>query len=172
MTSIVRPVPGIVRKAMMDMFRIEICGGTIGDFFAGSGSFGIEALSNDADKVIFFEKNLSVINVLKYNLSKLKLENNFYIVKMDLLEDMKGLSIYNFAVSFLSPPFMLYKEEVSLKKLLKLFDLVSSISNISILQFPKQVTQYLVCNDRFSHGVQQYVKSYGDNNVFIRRKVV
>ncbi|MFN7181889.1 MAG: RsmD family RNA methyltransferase, partial [Planctomycetota bacterium] len=71
----VRPTPGIIRKAVMDMFRVNIENGIIGDFFAGSGSFGIEAISNNAKKVIFFENNPEVIRVLRENLFKFYLRD-------------------------------------------------------------------------------------------------
>lgn len=169
----IKPIPGMVRKAVMDMFRVDITNGVIGDFFAGSGSFGIEALSNGAKKAVFFEKDSDVIKVLKYNLTKLKLENYFNIVKIDLLMDIKRVLLFDFdfSVSFLSPPFILYKEQYTLQKLINLSNRIAEKSNVSILQFPTQLYKFLLGCFQPSVEVKQYVKNYGDNSILIRRRV-
>lgn len=168
----VRPIPGMVRKAVMDMFREEIVNGIIGDFFAGSGSFGIEALSNGAEKVFFFEKNAKVINVLKDNLCKLQLEKKIEIVRIDLFREMNKIEGYNFNVSFISPPFIAYREKNNLQKLIMLYTVITCISKISILQFPKQTDRSIFSNLYFDLKVEQYIKNYGDNCILIRRKMI
>ncbi len=195
----IRPTPGIVRKAVMDMFRTKIENNYIGDFFAGSGSFGIEALSNGAKKVVFFENDWQVIKILKENSLKFNqqdntkenreytsqkrenigqsvkknrqvLENNFEIVKINLIGNMihikNVLSLYNFSLSFLSPPFIFLNRE-NLSKLQELFNFVTNISNITILQFPTRILlkkniQVEIFNPKFK------IKNYGDNSIYIK----
>ncbi len=54
------------------------------DFFAGSGSLGIEALSRGARKVSFVEKSYRSVQILKQNLAHLKIPKQDYEI---LLQD-------------------------------------------------------------------------------------
>jgi len=42
------------------------------DLYAGTGSFGLECLSRQADKVIFIEREKGAIKILEKNIEKLK----------------------------------------------------------------------------------------------------
>ena len=57
--SEMRPTLDRVKEALFSSLGIRVQESIFGDFFAGSGSIGLEALSRGADKVIFIEKNRS-----------------------------------------------------------------------------------------------------------------
>lgn len=90
------------------------------DFFSGSGSFGIECLSRGSEKVIFFEKEKKVINILNKNIQNLFSKNQFQIVQNDILNiNFSNIFINKIDLIFLDPPFKYkYLKEVFLKLIL------------------------------------------------------
>ena len=75
--SITRPMPDRVKQAMFDMLGVRFeCPGElpsirVGDFFAGSGSLGLEALSRGAKHCWFFERHREALDVLRNNITTL-----------------------------------------------------------------------------------------------------
>jgi 16S rRNA (guanine966-N2)-methyltransferase len=72
----VRPTSQKVREALFDILGISIEGTYFLDLFAGTGAIGIEALSRGAQKVIFIEKEIKCIKIIKENLKKTKNNQN------------------------------------------------------------------------------------------------
>ena len=63
-----RPTMDRVKESMFGMIQSNIKGSICLDLFAGSGSLGIEALSNGALECYFVEKNNEIFNILRNNL--------------------------------------------------------------------------------------------------------
>lgn len=63
-----RPLPDRVRTALFNMLVGHFEGQTFFDAFAGTGSFGIEALSRGAERAIFIERDREVASILKKNI--------------------------------------------------------------------------------------------------------
>ena len=79
------------------------------DLFAGSGSYGLEALSRGAKSVTFVEKNRSVIKDLKINaantLKSAQLESMAAKIEArDVLEFLKNKSTEAYDIIFLDHP--------------------------------------------------------------------
>lgn len=69
-----RPTADRTREALFSMLISRIGsfeGLSVGDFFAGSGALGIEALSRGAESCLFVEQDRAAIDVLKGNLTRL-----------------------------------------------------------------------------------------------------
>ncbi len=66
-----RPLLGQVREALFNILADQVPGAIVWDLFAGSGASGIEALSHDAARVLFVEKNGRAADVLRGNLQML-----------------------------------------------------------------------------------------------------
>ncbi|MDH3301915.1 MAG: 16S rRNA (guanine(966)-N(2))-methyltransferase RsmD [Acidimicrobiia bacterium] len=68
-----RPITDRAKEAIFNMLaaRTNLVGITVADLFAGSGSFGIEALSRGAAHVTFVERNREAARVLAGNLDAL-----------------------------------------------------------------------------------------------------
>uniref|UniRef100_A0A7V4CI61 16S rRNA (Guanine(966)-N(2))-methyltransferase RsmD n=1 Tax=candidate division WOR-3 bacterium TaxID=2052148 RepID=A0A7V4CI61_UNCW3 len=90
-----------VRKAVFDMVGEEIKDKTVLDLFAGSGSFGITALSLGAKEVHFVEKNKVVFKYLKRNINQLE---NCYSYLMDVFIFLKKIK-KKFDIIFLDAPY-------------------------------------------------------------------
>ena len=81
-----RPLKDMVRESIFNLlthsnkFLFQIEKSNILDLYAGTGSFGLECLSRNAENVCFIEKDKSAIKVLKENVEKLKIKKkNKYI---------------------------------------------------------------------------------------------
>lgn len=64
-----RPTQSKVRKSLFDILG-DLSGLSVADIFAGSGILGFEALSRNADRVTFVEKNHLLIKLLYENREK------------------------------------------------------------------------------------------------------
>ena len=88
--DVTRPTSDRIRETIMGILEGGRYGSplnskTIIDLFAGTGSFGIEALSRgNADKVIFIENNSYALSALKANIKKFDLENKTQIIQKSL----------------------------------------------------------------------------------------
>lgn len=76
------------------------------DLFAGSGGLGIEALSEGALSCYFVDNNKIVIDTLRQNLTKLKVKEDYFLIKKDYVEALKTFDI-KFDIIFLDPPYHL-----------------------------------------------------------------
>ena len=71
-TQISRPITDQVKESLFSvLYKYDMPGGArVADLFCGVGSLGLESLSRGAEFVIFVEKDLKVIAVLKQNIEK------------------------------------------------------------------------------------------------------
>lgn len=100
-----RPTTDRVKETLFNWLMMDIAGSRCLDCFAGSGSLGIEALSRQAQAVVFLEKFTNAANQLKKNLQALKTENG----KVFNTDSLQFLSQKNseepFDIVFIDPPF-------------------------------------------------------------------
>ena len=107
-----RPLKDLTKESIFNIinhsnkFKVKIEGSLILDLFSGVGSFGIECLSRNADKVYFVENYKNVLPILKKNLSGLKSINNFEIIEKNIYnEDVFKNFNQIFDIIFLDPPY-------------------------------------------------------------------
>ncbi len=67
----VRPATDRTRQAVFSRLGASIVGSSVLDLFAGSGSYGLEAISRGAIRCHFVEKNRKTLACLKENLNVL-----------------------------------------------------------------------------------------------------
>lgn len=103
----VRPTSEKVREALFDILGTSVKETCFLDLFAGTGAAGIEALSRGAKKVIFIEKELKCIKIIKENLEKTRNSQNAVVYKIDFLSGLKLLAKKNYLLDyiFLDPPY-------------------------------------------------------------------
>lgn len=101
-----RPTSSRVKESVFGMIQNKVKESVCLDLFAGSGSLGIEALSNGAKSVYFVDNNPKLIKVLKENLNSLNLENVEVYTKSyeEALKNFKNEKI-KFDLVFLDPPY-------------------------------------------------------------------
>lgn len=101
------PSKSIVREAIGNMIREYVANAECLDLFGGSGSVGIEFLSNGAASCDFVEHNSDCVNAIKKNLSDLK-ELNGHVFFKDSIEFLKETdSTYD--IIFIDPPYADHK---------------------------------------------------------------
>lgn len=101
-----RPTSDRIRESTFAMIQNRVKDSIVLDLFAGSGSLGIEALSNGAKNVYFNDSNHKLIKVLNNNLKSLNI-NQGNITKLsykDALLQYKNEHL-KFDLIFLDPPY-------------------------------------------------------------------
>ena len=82
-----RPLRDLVKESIFNLIlhskkiKPNIDNSNILDLFSGTGSFGIECLSREANKITFVENHENAIKVLKENLEKLNCKEKYKIIE-------------------------------------------------------------------------------------------
>lgn len=126
-----RPTMDRVKESVFGTIQSKIKDSIVLDLFAGSGSLGIEALSNGSQSCYFVESNKAMFSVLKDNLNSLKIKEDYQLINRDYKIALKDFSKNNlkFDLIFLDPPYD--------KHLIN--DALSDIINYDLLQKNGQV---------------------------------
>lgn len=101
-----RPTLQKTKEAIFSMLYQEVEDAVVLDLFAGSGSLGIEALSNGSSFVTFVEHDNKAYHMIKANLQKLKGAHNYEVIKSDYEVFLTGVN-RQYDLIFLDPPFKL-----------------------------------------------------------------
>ena len=101
-----RPTMDRIKESLFGIIQNYVKDSTVLDLFAGSGSLGIEALSNGASSCYFFDNNMELINIIKKNTKDM---NGIHIMKSDYKNSLELLKNSNikFDIIFLDPPYKL-----------------------------------------------------------------
>jgi len=111
----IRPTSDRVREAVFNILGQKIRGARVLDLFAGTGAFGIEALSRGADHVTFIDQSCDTIS---QNLELCRLKEKAEVISCDILE---GFNINRpdknlFDIIFIDPPYEKGYVEKTLEK--------------------------------------------------------
>lgn len=100
-----RPTADRYKETLFNVLQNDIPGARFLDLFAGSGGIGIEALSRGARHAVFVENSRKAIAVIRENIHFTKFENESDILLSDALSYVRGLSVVDFDVIFIDPPY-------------------------------------------------------------------
>lgn len=84
----IRPTSDMVREAIFNLIGQDVSGARVLDLFAGTGSLGIEALSRGAARVIFIDRSVKALRLIRKNLEACGMYKHGRLVRKDLA---KGL---------------------------------------------------------------------------------
>ena len=98
-----RPTMDRVKESLFGSIQNKIKNSVCLDLFAGSGSLGLEAISNGASKCYFIDKNKEIIKILNRNLKDVE---NSVIINTDYKKYLKECT-EKFDIIFLDPPYKL-----------------------------------------------------------------
>ena len=108
-----RPLKDIVRENIFNLlthsnkilFQFEQS--NILDLYAGTGSFGLECISRQANSVYFIENEKDVLKILENNIEKLNLGKNTKILPNDVISliEKKNIFEFKFDLIFCDPPY-------------------------------------------------------------------
>ncbi len=127
----IRPTSDRIREALFSILSQKIENALVLDLFAGTGAFGIEALSRGAAKSFFVDKSKQAIKVVQKNLELLNIKEEAEVLLHDALTllNSKIISDTKFDLIFMDPP---YNKGLILN-LFENIDLLSIINNNSII---------------------------------------
>ncbi|WP_029905765.1 16S rRNA (guanine(966)-N(2))-methyltransferase RsmD [Mycoplasmopsis opalescens] len=114
--EITRATKDKIREAIFSSIRYDLEEAIFLDLCAGSGAFGLEAISNGAMKAIFVENDYRAVKIIKNNCSKLG-ANNIEINNIDVLNYLKNKEGCKYDFIFFDPPYKdknLYFEVIKL----------------------------------------------------------
>ena len=100
----IRPTSDKVRESLFNILQLKVPSSQFLDLFCGTGAMGIEALSRGAKKVVFNDFSRDSLSLLKKNLAKVKVEDDYDIVNFDAVTYLKN-SNEKFDIIFLDPPY-------------------------------------------------------------------
>jgi len=102
-----RPTAARVREAVFD-----ICGrccehAVVADLFAGTGAFGLEALSRGADYSLFIDSSPASVSLVRKNISACRMEANTKVLLWDAARSLTCLERFDrqFTLIFADPPY-------------------------------------------------------------------
>ncbi len=106
-----RPTMDSVKESLFAMIQESIKDSICLDLFAGSGSLGIEAISNGASLAYFVDNNRIAYNTIKENINIFKIESKSKVMLSDYKKALQYFKDENikFNLIFLDPP---YKEHL------------------------------------------------------------
>ena len=114
----VRPTKDRIRESVFNMIAELVPDCRVLDLFAGSGAYGLEALSRGAREAVFVEKGKENSEVIKENIRTLDVGDRSKVITSDVFRILEGLKGEKeaFDLVFVDPP---YSKNMAKKTLLK-----------------------------------------------------
>jgi 16S rRNA (guanine(966)-N(2))-methyltransferase RsmD len=104
MKETTRETADMVKEAVFNMLGGH-CFGVVLDLYAGSGAYGLEAISRGASKAIFVDQERQAIQTVQINAKSLGMEMH---IETYVTEDIKFIQMWKkerFDLIFLDPPY-------------------------------------------------------------------
>ncbi|WP_320044249.1 16S rRNA (guanine(966)-N(2))-methyltransferase RsmD [uncultured Desulfobacter sp.] len=139
----IRPTSDRVREALFNILGPGIREKRVLDMFAGTGAFGLEALSRGAQFAVFVDAARSSCDVIKRNVELCRMADSARIINHNLIN--ASLSVFNqpFDLIFMDPPYNKgYPEQVLGKP--GFFDLLTPGAIVIVEQSVKESLNYPV----------------------------
>ncbi len=155
-----RPTMDRVKESLFATIQ-DYIKGTCLDLFAGSGSLGLEAISNGCDMAYFVDNNPKAIEIINKNITSLKTGEEYFTLLMDYekaINYFKENSI-KFDLVFLDPP---YKDKI-LNNVLKLIYEIVNQNGVVVLEYENDKIE------KFSYQ-ELKTKKYGNKYITIMKK--
>ncbi|QRN83733.1 16S rRNA (guanine(966)-N(2))-methyltransferase RsmD [Chloroflexota bacterium] len=99
-----RPITDRVKEALFNILSDKVLDTTWLDLFGGTGAVGIEALSRDAESVVFIEINYQAYKTILQNLKATDMADYATVRKMDAFTYLNGTPDQAFDVIYNAPP--------------------------------------------------------------------
>ncbi len=102
-----RPTLDKVREAVFNRIGPYFEGGVMLDLFAGSGAVGLEALSRGMERVVFVDRSMEAVDVIRRNIAALGVQQVSSVWKMDWQAALRRCQreALRFDLVYLDPPY-------------------------------------------------------------------
>ena len=103
-----RPTPARAKEAMFSSLGDAVIGARVLDLFAGSGAFGIEALSRGSAEAVFVEADRQACLTIEANLQSTRLAQKAVVMGMDAAHALESMARAGsaFDIIFADPPYL------------------------------------------------------------------
>lgn len=103
----IRPTADRLREAIFNILASRVKDVTVLDLFAGTGAFGLEAVSRGARSAVFIDNHPDAIRLLEKNISACGMIEETRVVTWDIAHDLNCLkgTQSGFELVFLDPPY-------------------------------------------------------------------
>lgn len=162
----IRPTQDRVRESIFNIIG-DVSGKNALELFAGTGAFGIEALSRGARRATFVDNNFRCAETIRQNLESLGLEPARYdIMRTNALSVLARLAKEEekYDLAFVDPP---YHQGMARKTLINIdtYDIVSQSGLVIIEHFKKDALEAPLAT-----LVMKDERRYGDTVISIFRR--
>ena len=165
--DVIRPTMDKVKESMFAMIYEYVNNALCLDLFSGTGSLGIEALSNGAKEVYFVDNNKKSLNITKSNINKLKTDKIVHTILSDYMSILKKFRDegIKFDIIFLDPPY--HTNELD-KSLAIINDNLCLLDDNGIIVCE---TEIKIDYQKYSNLIIYKIRKYGSKEVTILKKV-
>ena len=157
-----RPITDMIKEALFNVLGANVVNAKFLDLFAGSGSVGIEALSRDAQTVVFVDYSQDAIKTIKDNLNHCSLLYGYEIYKNDVVAAVKRLKKRQLLFDFIyvDPPFT---QENIFPKIMTVLDEAHILEpdGTLIIRTPKKMH----LQEKFNKITRFRVSNYGESTL-------
>ena len=161
-----RPLKDLTKESIFNIIKhsnklnVDLDNSNILDLFSGVGSFGLEALSRNANFVTFIENYINVIKILKKNIKNLELDQKSKVIEKDILNNLNFTELkQKYDLIFMDPPF---KEKKVKDLIIKIYEAKILNSNGIIILHRNSKRA-----DNFPHELNILEKkTYGVSEIF------
>lgn len=160
-----RPVPDRIKEALFSILGEFAGHETVLDLFAGSGSFGLEALSRGARFAFFIELNRKVYQCLQENIKKLGYENRSRSLCMDAFRFLRKSDL-SFDLVFVAPPQF---KDLAFKAVTEIFSRPGLVKQGGVLIV--QIDKRELMNIEPVYFLLENERVYGDTKILIYRRL-
>lgn len=131
-----RPTMDRVKESLFGTIQNHVKNSVFLDLFAGSGSIGLEALSNGASRCYFVDSGKDILKILNSNLKDI---DNSIIINKDYIEALNYFKDKNikFDIIYIDPPYHLKIANNALN-FIKKFDLLKS-GGIVVIEYEEEI---------------------------------
>jgi 16S rRNA (guanine966-N2)-methyltransferase len=161
----IRPTADRVREAIFNILANQVQGAVVLDLFAGTGAFGIEALSRGAKYAVFVDNSEKAIATIKKNVRSCALEQSTAIIKWDILKSLNCIKSFDpaFNLVFLDPP---YKKDCIKPALINLSQNDAMVKGACVViehsfyePIPAEIPVFAITNARrYAHTLVSFLK--------------
>jgi 16S rRNA (guanine966-N2)-methyltransferase len=163
----IRPTQDKVRQAIFNLLA-DVSGKRVLELFAGSGAFGIEAISRGSSYAAFVDNNFRCVETIQANLVSLHIDMDYYdIIRANALSVLPRLAKdeKKFDLVFMDPPYHLGMAKKCLINI-DSYDILAPNSRVVVEHFKKDLLETGLKSIRFEKE-----RRYGDVVITIFRKV-
>lgn len=100
-----RPTTDRIKETLFNILQCDIPGSVVADFFAGSGSIGIEALSRGAKKAYFVDNGREAYSCIVENVKHTHFENSSVIFNQDAIRAAMQIHEEHLDIVFMDAPY-------------------------------------------------------------------